>query len=509
MAHQLLSSVNLSLDNFLIWLAPLLLLLLSIKLVLSKRSSRLPPSPWKLPIIGNLHQLGLLSHHAFYNLSKKHGPLMFLKLGQIPTLVVSSSEMAKEIMKTHDLIFASRPVLKATRILLYGNHDLAFAPYGEYWKQVRKIMVANVLSMRRVQLFHDGRKDEVLHLINKIVSHASSHPLKPLNMSRVMFSYTNDLICRAVFGEVPRHQEGRNEIFMEMIEENITLLRLFHLEDFFPSLRWLDSLLGLDERVKKNFKKWDDALSQMVEEHKKKKNDGTDKDDDFVDVLLSFKNDPNLGFSLTDEHVKALLVDMFVAGTDTTYIAFEWSIAELVRNPDVMKKLQNEINGIASGKSMVDEDDLNEMHYLKAFIKEVLRLHPPVPLLLPRESMENCQIGGYNIPNKSRVLINCWAIARDPKVWDKPNEFIPERFLNNSTDFKGQDFEYIPFGSGRRICPGMGFSVAAIELTLANLIFRFEWKLPNDEIGGVDMTEALGVTSRMLKNLYLLPKPYF
>lgn len=200
---------------------------------------------------------------------------------------------------------------------------------------------------------------------------------------------------------------------------------------------------------------------------------------------------------------------MFVAGTDTTYIAFEWSIAELVRNPDVMKKLQNEINGIASGKSMVDEDDLNEMHYLKAFIKEVLRLHPPVPLLLPRESMESCQIGGYNIPNKSRVLINCWAIARDPKVWDMPNEFIPERFLNNSTDFKGQDFEYIPFGSGRRICPGMGFSVAAIELTLANLIFRFEWQLPNDNIGGVDMTEALGVTSRMLKNLYLVPKPHF
>lgn len=201
--------------------------------------------------------------------------------------------------------------------------------------------------------------------------------------------------------------------------------------------------------------------------------------------------------------------DMFAAGTDTTYITSEWAMGELARNPNVIEKLQHEINGIAGGKPMVDENDLREMHYLKAVLKEVLRLHPPAPLLLPRESIDDCQIGGYEIPKKTRVIINSWAIARDPKIWDMPNEFIPERFLNNSIDFKGQDFELIPFGSGRRICPGMGFAVNNIELLLANLIHRFEWKLPDDFVSEVNMAEAPGITTRMKKTLNLIPKPLF
>ncbi|KAM0947302.1 putative costunolide synthase [Dioscorea sansibarensis] len=423
MAHQLLTSVSLSTHCFLLLLAPLLLLLLSIKLVLSKRSVRgLPPSPWKLPIIGNLHQFGLPTHQSLHKLSMKHGPLMFLKLGQVPTLVVSSSKMAREIMKTHDLVFASRPVLKASHTVLFGNNDLAFAPYGEYWRQMRKICVTHLLSLRRVQLFQAAREKEVAHLMDKIVSHASSHPLKPLNMSQLLFCFTNDMLCRAILGELSRDQEGRNEIFLEMIEENMILFSGFNLEDYFPSLGWLTSLLGFDERAKRNFRRWDGVLSQMIEEHKNKM-DGNLKDEDFVDVLLSLKRDPRLDFSLNDEHIKALLVDMFAAGTDTSYIVLEWSMAELIRNPNVMKKLQDEIYDIACGQSMVNEDDLSEMRYLKAVIKEILRLHPLAPLLVPRESMDSCQIEGYKIPNQCRVLINCWAIARDPKIWDMPNEF--------------------------------------------------------------------------------------
>ncbi|KAH7679263.1 Premnaspirodiene oxygenase protein [Dioscorea alata] len=493
--------------SFLLLLAPfLLLLILSIKLVLSKRSVRSPPSPWKLPLIGNLHQFG--SHQILHKLSKKYGPLMFLKLGQVPTLLVSSSQMAKEIMKTHDHIFASRPVLNASRIILYKNRDMAFAPYGEYYRQMRKISVTNLLSMKRVQLFHAARKEEVVHFVNKIVSHASSHPLEALNMSHMLFCFTNDVLCRAILGEFSRDLEGRNEMFMELIEENIFLFSRFSLEDFFPSLRWINSLLGLDGRANRTFTRWDSVLTQMIKEHENK-DDGNLKDDDFVDVLLSLKNDPKLGFSLTDENIKALLLDMFAAGTDTTYITSEWAMGELARNPNVIEKLQHEINGIAGGKPMVYENDLREMHYLKAVIKEVLRLHPPAPLLLPRESIDDCQIGGYEIPKETRVIINSWAIARDPKIWDMPNEFVPERFLDNSIDFKGQDFELIPFGSGRRICPGMGFAVNNIELLLANLIHKFEWKLPDDFVSEVNMAEAPGITTRMTKTLNLIPKPRF
>ena len=236
---------------------------------------------------------------------------MILKLGQIPTLVVSSSEMAKEIMKTHDHIFASRPALKAARILHYGTRDIAWASYGEYWRQMRKITVTNLLNMRRVQSFHAARKKEVVHLIDKIVSHASSHPLEALNMSQVLFSFTINILCRAILGELSRDQEGRNEMFIELIEENIFLFSRFNLEDFFPSLGWLNSLLGLDERANRNFIKWDRVLSQMIMEHENK-SDGNLKDDDFVDVLLSLRKDPKLGFCLNDEYIKALWLVCFL-----------------------------------------------------------------------------------------------------------------------------------------------------------------------------------------------------
>ncbi|KAJ0969562.1 hypothetical protein J5N97_022439 [Dioscorea zingiberensis] len=340
--------------------------------------------------------------------------------------------MAREIMKTHDIIFASRPHLKAAQIMLYGSMDIAFAPY-----------------------------------------------------------------------------EGMNEMFHEMIGENVALLSGFNLEDYFPSLGWLSSLFGLDERAKRNFIRWDGVLSQIIQEHTNKKDRSNQKENDFVDVLLSLKEDPKLGINLDNERIKAILMDMFSAGTDTTYAVLEWAMAELIRNPNVMKKLQDEVKGVASGKSMVNEHDLGEMHYLKAVIKEILRLHPPAALLIPRESMDSCQLEGYEIPKKTRVVINVWAIARDPKVWENPNEFIPERFLNNPIDFKGQDYQYLPFGSGRRICPGMQFAVNTTELTLANLVYRFDWLLPNTLVGEVNMDEAPGGITKMMNNLHLVPMPCF
>ncbi|XP_039137863.1 cytochrome P450 71A1-like [Dioscorea cayenensis subsp. rotundata] len=504
------SPSSLSMINaFLLCVLPLTLLLLSIKLVLfsNKRSVNLPPSPWKLPFIGNLHQLGLLPHQSLHNLSKKHGPLMLLQLGQVPTLVVSSSQMAKEILKTHDLVFASRPTLRAAEILLYGSLDMAFSPYGEHWRQMRKICATNLFSTRRVQLFQAAREEVVVHLLDKIMSQASTTPSEPLNMSQVLYFFSNDMLCRAILGKASTNLEDRNKMFHEMIEENSVLLSGFNLEDYFPSLGWLSSILGLDERAKRNSSKWDAVLNQIIQEHAIG-NEEIVKDDDFVDILLSLQKDPNMEITITDGHIKALLVDLFAAGTDTTYIVLEWSMAELIKNPQVMKKLQNEVRAKSKDKSMIiKEEDIREMSYLKAVIKEVLRLHPPAPLLVPRESMDNCQIEHYEIPRKTRVVVNYWSIARDSKVWESSETFKAERFINNSIDYKGQDFEYIPFGSGRRVCPGMQFAVSTIELALANLIYRFDWRVPNGMVTEeLDMSESPGLTVRMKKNLYLIPK---
>lgn len=198
---------------------------------------------------------------------------------------------------------------------------------------------------------------------------------------------------------------------------------------------------------------------------------------------------------------------MFTAATDTSYITMEWAMTELARNPEEMEKVQREIRGVAKGesKSMVTQDEVRQMPYFEAAIKEVLRLHPPATLLLPRESRSDARIGGYEIPAKTRVLVNAWAIARDPDHWEAPEEFRPERFVGSPVDFRGQDFRYIPFGAGRRMCPGVDFAVSTIRLALANLLYRFDWELP----GGVcakdlDMAEAPGITTRKKANLLLM-----
>ena len=182
---------------------------------------------------------------------------------------------------------------------------------------------------------------------------------------------------------------------------------------------------------------------------------------------------------------------MFSAGTDTISTVLEWAMSELLKHPEVMKKLKSEIREI-SGDQYVNEDDLDKMHYLKAVIKETLRLHPPIPLLVPRESTQYVKLRGYDIKPKTRVMINAWAIGRDPEVWEEAEEFRPERFMNSSIDFKGQDFELIPFGAGRRGCPGVEFATVINEIGLANLVHKFEWMLPNGE--DLDMTGAFGLT---------------
>lgn len=201
---------------------------------------------------------------------------------------------------------------------------------------------------------------------------------------------------------------------------------------------------------------------------------------------------------------------MFAGGTDTTAVTLEWAMAELIKHPDVMEKARAEVRTVVGKKAKIDEEDLHQMYYLKLIIKETLRLHPVAPLLVPRESTRDVAICGYHIPAKTRVLINAWAIGRDPNSWDNAEEFLPERFANSSVDFKGQDFQLIPFGAGRRGCPGIAFGISSVELTLANLLYWFNWELPNvltkDDL---DMSEAVGITVHMKFPLHLVPKYHF
>ncbi|KAG5536998.1 hypothetical protein RHGRI_024437 [Rhododendron griersonianum] len=465
--------------------------------------------------MGNLHQIGPFPYRSLHTLAQKYGPLMLLHFGSAPVLVVSSAFAAREIMKTHDLIFSSRPKLSIPSRLLYDSKDVLFSPYGEYWRQLRSICVIHLLSNKRVQSFRDVRKEETALMIDEIRSQSRSSSSSLVNMTRVLMSLTSNIVCRASLG---RKYDGGGEgkKFTEVMGGLGKLLGVSNVRDYIPWLAWINSITGLDAKVDKAAKGMDEFLEGVVEERMnrcQRENGGSGSCDSeetqgFVDILLEIQRENATGCSpVHRDTVKALVLDMLGAGTDTTSGTLVWTMAELLRHPQVMKKLQHEVREIARGKPNVTDDDLDKMHYLKAVMKEGLRIRTPLPLLAPRESIQDARVMGYDIAAGSQVLINAWAISRDPLTWEDPEEFRPERFLNSSVDLKGHDFEYVPFGAGRRGCPGILFAMNVNELALANVVHSFDLSLPSGE--DLDMSEVISLTVYKKTPLIVVATPSF
>ncbi|KAF2282869.1 hypothetical protein GH714_043353 [Hevea brasiliensis] len=296
--------------------------------------------------------------------------------------------------------------------------------------------------------------------------------------------------------------------FKELLGEFGELLGCFDVGDYISWLGWINHVNGLYARAEKVAKEFDDFLERVVQEHITDSDDGRHENNskDFVDVLLWIQKENNAGFPIDAASIKAIILDVFAGGTDTAYTVLEWTMTELLRHPEVMKKLQNEIRKITSNESsVITESDLNKLPYLRAVIKETLRLHPPIPLLVPRMSTQDVKLKGFDIAAGTRVIINAWAIGRDPALWDRADEFWPERFLNNSIDFKGHHFELIPFGTGRRICPGVQFATSIDELALANILHKFDWALTGKKL---DDTESTGITIHRKFPLLAVATPY-
>ncbi|PKA62465.1 Cytochrome P450 71A25 [Apostasia shenzhenica] len=479
-------------------------------------AGQLPPSPPGLPLLGNLLQLSSLPHRSLHSLSKRYGPIFLLHLGAAPTAVLSSAELAEQVMKTLDPDFASRPPLSIADRLLYNSSGIAFSAYSEPWRQRKKTCVLHLLSSKRVQSFRWLREEEVKHLISEI---RSSSPA-PVNLSEKIVCLTSDVICRAAMGR----KFDEESMFRKTMKEVMTLLGMFSVADFVPWLWWVDKLSGLDGRVRRAAEVLDEELSRVLQERMgrrrseermgRRRSEGgrrgeeNEESADFIDVLLSLKEreeDVGSSFTLGMGSVK----DIFLGGADTSFTVLIWAMAELIWHPSLMKDVQDEIRSIVGSKEIITEEDINKLTLLKVVIKETLRLHIPGPLLVPRVASQSTQIHGYNIPKGTRVIINAWAIAKDPKHWDRPEEFWPQRFTNSNIDFRGQSFELIPFGAGRRLCPGISFGVALMECALANLLYHFNWEVPEEmreEI--LDMTESPGITVQKKSPLILIAKPY-
>jgi len=472
------------------------------------KRQRLPPSPPALPIIGHLHLIGSLPHVSLRGLARKYGPdVMLLRLGAVPNLVVSSSRAAEAVLRTHDHVFASRPHSVISDTIMYGSSDIGFAPYGEYWRQARKLVTTHMLSVKKVQSFRSAATEEVSMAMAKINQAAAADGA--VDMSELLHTFANDMACRIVSGKFFL-KDGRSKLFRELIKDTSRLLGGFNLEEYFPALGRVGVLKkAVCAKAKRVRNRWADLLDKVIDDRVSKRKSTTDhKDDDFVDIMLSVQQE----YDLTREHMKALLTDVFFGAIDTSANALEFTLAELMRSPHLMGKLQDELRGIVpQGRKIISETDMNNMTYLRAVIKESLRLHPLAPLLAPHLAMADCIIDGYMVPAGTRVVVNAWAIGRDPSSWEYAEEFIPERFTdegsNMHVNFKGNDFRFLPFGAGRRMCPGMNLGIANVELMLANLVCHFDWELPlGVERKDIDMTEVFGLTVRRKEKLLLIPK---
>uniref|UniRef100_A0A453QCJ1 Cytochrome P450 76C4 n=1 Tax=Aegilops tauschii subsp. strangulata TaxID=200361 RepID=A0A453QCJ1_AEGTS len=457
--------------------------------LLTHSGRNLPPGPRSLPLVGNLLSLGALPHRSLAGLAERHGPIMALRLGTVTTVVASSADAARDILQRHDAAFSGRFVLDGTHVSAHYTHSMVWLPASSpRWRALRKVCSGELFAPHRLDMHQSLRQEKVHQLVSHVTQLAREGV--PVHVGHLAFTTALNLLSSTIFSTDLADLDDRHvklgEFKAVLAELNVTV-GLPNLSDFIPEVAWLD-LQGVRRRMRNR------AAGEPT-----KKN--------FLDVLLDYRNtDDDQGFER--QTLLSLLSDLFSAGTDTSSATVEWAMAELLLNPSSMSRARQELDQVIGSKEQVEESDIGQLKYLQAIVKETFRLHPPAPFLLPHVAETTTQVQGYTIPKGTRLLVNVWAIGHDGKVWPEPEKFMPERFLEKDVDFKGRDFELLPFGSGRRMCPGTPLAVRIVHLMLASLLHRFQWRLPVDvEKKGLDMTERLGVNLSMATPLEAIATP--
>ncbi|KAK7314526.1 hypothetical protein VNO77_33052 [Canavalia gladiata] len=462
-----------------------------------------PPGPKTLPIIGNLNMLGKLPHRNLQALATKYGPIMSLKLGQVPAIVVSSPETAELFLKTHDIAFASRPKTQSSKYISYGSKGLVFSEYGAYWRNMRKLCTLQLLVASKVDMFCPLRREELGELVKSLAKTSASPEV--VDLSDLVGNVTENIIYKMILG---RSKDDRFNV-KNHVHEVLSLAGAFNIADYVPWLGVFD-LQGLERRLKKVSKAFDQVMEEIIKDHEQSSD--SERQKDFVDILLALMHQPldpqdEKGDVIDRTNIKAIILTMIIAGIDTSATVIEWAMSGLLKHPRVMKKLQDELENVVGVNRLVEETDLENLPYLDIVVKETLRLYPVAPLLVPRESREDVTIDGYYIRKKSRIIINAWAIGRDPKVWsDNAEVFYPERFAISNVDLRGYDFRLIPFGSGRRGCPGIHLGLTTVKIVVAQLVHCFNWELPlGTSPDDLDMNEKFGLTMPRSEHLLAVP----
>nr|KYP69463.1 Cytochrome P450 76C4 [Cajanus cajan] len=468
----------------------------------SKTNDKLPPGPIGLPIVGNLHQLGAKPHQTLASLANTYGPIMSLKLGQITTIVMSSVEMAKEVLLIHDQFLSNRKIPDAMKGANHDEYGLPFIPVSHRWRDLRKLCNGLLFSNKNLVASEGLRRNKVKELLSDI--HQSSLRGEAVDIGRLAFKTTINLLSNTIYSKDLVHSTNKAGEIKELVANIMKEVGRPNLADCFPVLKVVDPH-GIRRRTGNYFWKLLTIFKSLVDQRLKQRKDATYcTKNDMLDAILNNGQDNNQ--EMYKDKIERLSVDLFVAGTDTITSTVEWAMAELLHNPNIMAKAKAELyRSIGKGK-VVEESDIGKLPYLQAIVKETFRLHPAAPLLLPRQVEVELKMHGYTIPKGAQVLVNVWAIGRDPNLWDNPCLFSPERFLGSEIDFRGRSFELTPFGGGRRICPGLPLAIRLLFLMLGSLINSFDWELQ----GGVkphdmNMDDKFGLTLEKAQPVLVVP----
>nr|AMZ03392.1 cytochrome P450 CYP76AH8 [Plectranthus barbatus] len=469
----------------------------------SRRRRNLPPGPFPLPIIGNMLQLGSKPHQSFAQLSKKYGPLMSIHLGSLYTVIVSSPEMAKEILQKHGQVFSGRTIAQAVHACDHDKISMGFLPVANTWRDMRKICKEQMFSHHSLEASEELRHQKLQQLLD--YAQKCCEAGRAVDIREASFITTLNLMSATMFStQATEFDSEATKEFKEIIEGVATIVGVANFADYFPILKPFD-LQGIKRRADGYFgrllKLIEGYLNERLES--RRLNPDAPRKKDFLETLVDIIEANE--YKLTTEHLTHLMLDLFVGGSETNTTSLEWIMSELVINPDKMAKVKEELKSVVGDEKLVNESDMPRLPYLQAVIKEVLRIHPPGPLLLPRKAESDQVVNGYLIPKGTQILFNAWAMGRDPTIWKDPESFEPERFLNQSIDFKGQDFELIPFGSGRRICPGMPLANRILHMTTATLVHNFDWKLEEGTADADHKGELFGLAVRRATPLRIIP----
>jgi len=476
-------------------------------------SRHLPPGPIRWPIVGSLLSVGFQYRHlTFAQLAKKYGPLMHLRLGASNILVISSPELAREVLKTKDAEWSSRPVGSIGKYIGFDYHALSVAPSGPHWRHLKKICVTELFSVGRIKAQARIRREELLRVVDKIF--CASERGETINLRNECGSLVVNTISRMLFGN--RYSQSDHPIakemdsFMDIVDEATIVIGALIVSDLVPVFDWLD-LLGYDRRMKNVSQKLGRLLKLIIDDHRrhletKNECDIGEESKDFVNILLSLQGEDQL----SEKSLMGIMTDVLFAGTDVTSTTIEWAMAELIRSQRVLRKLKEEIDNVVGDGRLVDESDISQIPYLESVAKETLRLHPPAPMTDPHYNEEAVDLAGYRIPSKFILFVHSWALGRDPELWDEASEFKPERFDGSTSTGSNlginYDFRLLAFSSGRRQCPAANLAFLKVQHAIALLVHAFDWSLPEGELE-VNMEEGGGIVAPKKFPLLALAKP--